>query len=99
MDIQQPTTLAESRKAPTRIGSGGWLGGYAVFVQGHTQRPICRPEYEYWMRHAYPPMSAIVCVPDEWKTTIYTPKPWTIWRKLKWLMGWDIDWDMILLAT
>ena len=27
MDIQQPETLAESRKAPIVVGSGDWLGG------------------------------------------------------------------------
>ena len=26
MDIQQPATLAESRKAPIVVGSGDWLG-------------------------------------------------------------------------
>ena len=26
MDTQQPATLAESRKAPTAVGSGDWLG-------------------------------------------------------------------------
>jgi predicted NAD/FAD-dependent oxidoreductase len=30
MDIQQPTTLAESRKAPIVVGSGDWLGGCRV---------------------------------------------------------------------
>lgn len=27
MDIQQPATLAESRKAPIVVGSGDWLDG------------------------------------------------------------------------
>jgi hypothetical protein len=27
MDTQQPTTLAESRKAPIVVGSGDWLDG------------------------------------------------------------------------
>jgi hypothetical protein len=26
MDIQQPATLAESRRAPIVVGSGDWLG-------------------------------------------------------------------------
>ena len=29
MDIQQPATLAESRKAPIVVGSGDWLDGWA----------------------------------------------------------------------
>jgi len=33
MDIQQPATLAESRKAPIVVGSGAWLGCVVKYIQ------------------------------------------------------------------
>ena len=46
MDIQQPATLAESRKAPIVVGSGDWLDGErAMCYKCGKEAKIIRPEH------------------------------------------------------
>jgi DNA modification methylase len=42
MDIQQPATLAESRKAPIVVGSGDWLDGNFVTIKNGDCRTVLK---------------------------------------------------------